>query len=114
MRVRIKGVYEEPDANDGFRILVDRLWPRGLTKARAKVDLWLRDIALCTELRKWFCHDPVECEVFQQGHNAELQRNSQQVELLLHELTRSPVTLPYAAKDELRNEAVVLLRLLKN
>lgn len=63
MRVRIKRVYEAPDANDGLRILVDRLWPRGLTRARAKVDLWLRDIAPSTELRKWFSHDPVKCEV---------------------------------------------------
>jgi uncharacterized protein YeaO (DUF488 family) len=113
MPAKIKRVYEEPDPADGFRILVDRLWPRGLTKARAKVDLWLRDIAPSTELRKWFDHDPLKWEEFQRRYHEELQRNSESVEMLLHEARKGPVTLLYAAKDELRNEAVILQRLLK-
>lgn len=112
MQVKIRRVYEEPDADDGFRILVDRLWPRGLTKVRAKVDLWLRDIAPSTELRKWFSHDTVKWEEFQRRYGAELQRNADQLELLLLESRKGPVTLLYGAKDELHNEAVVLQRLL--
>ena len=74
MQVKIKRVYEEPGADDGVRILVDRLWPRGLTKVRAKVDLWLRGIAPSTELRKWFNHDPVKWEEFQRRYHVELQK----------------------------------------
>jgi uncharacterized protein YeaO (DUF488 family) len=109
---QIKRVYEEPDERDGCRILVDRLWPRGLTKVRAKVDVWLRDIAPSTELRKWFSHDPVKWDEFQRRYLEELQRKPEQVELLLHELKKGPVTLLYGAKDELHNEAVILQQLL--
>jgi uncharacterized protein YeaO (DUF488 family) len=113
MQVRIKRVYAEADADDGFRILVDRLRPRGLTKSRAKVDLWLRGIAPSTELRMWFSHDPAKWEEFQRRYHAELQQNRDQLRLLLREARKGPVTLLYGAKDELRNEAVVLQRLLK-
>lgn len=109
---QIKRVYEEPDERDGCRILVDRLWPRGLTKVRAKVDVWLRDIAPSAELRKWFSHDPVKWDEFQRRYLEELQRKPEQVELLLHELKKGPVTLLYGAKDELHNEAIILQRLL--
>jgi uncharacterized protein YeaO (DUF488 family) len=113
MQIRIKRVYEQPGADDGFRILVDRLWPRGLTKVRAKVDLWLRGIAPSTELRKWFSHDPAKWEEFQRRYHAELQANAGQMELLLLEARKGTVTLLFGAKDEVRNEAVVLQRLLK-
>jgi uncharacterized protein YeaO (DUF488 family) len=113
MQVRTKRVYAEPDADDGSRILVDRLWPRGLTKTRAKVDLWLRGIAPSTELRKWFSHDPAKWEEFQRRYHTELQRNGDQLGLLLREARKGPVTLLYGAKDELRNEAVALQGLLK-
>jgi uncharacterized protein YeaO (DUF488 family) len=112
MQVKIKRVYEEPGADDGVRILVDRLWPRGLTKVRAKVDLWLRGIAPSTELRKWFNHDPVKWEEFQRRYHVELQNNSDQLALLSLEAKKGPVTLLFAAKDEVRNEAVVLQQLL--
>jgi uncharacterized protein YeaO (DUF488 family) len=112
--VRIKRVYAEAGSDDGCRILVDRLWPRGLTKARAKVDLWLRAIAPSTELRKWFNHDPAKWGEFQKRYRLEIQRNADQLELLLHEAKKGPVTLLYGAKDELRNEAIVLQQLLKN
>ncbi|HZZ15097.1 MAG TPA: DUF488 domain-containing protein [Candidatus Sulfotelmatobacter sp.] len=109
---QIKRVYEEPDERDGCRILVDRLWPRGLTKVQAKVDVWLRDIAPSTDLRKWFSHDPAKWDEFQRRYLEELQRKPEQVELLLHELKKGPVTLLYGAKDELHNEAVILQQLL--
>jgi uncharacterized protein YeaO (DUF488 family) len=112
MQLKIKRVYEEPGADDGVRILVDRLWPRGLTKVRAKVDLWLRGIAPSTELRKWFNHDPVKWEEFQRRYHAELQNNSDQLALLSLEAKKGPATLLFAAKDEVRNEAVVLQQLL--
>lgn len=105
-------MYEEPDERDGCRILVDRLWPRGLTKVQAKVDVWLRDIAPSTDLRKWFSHDPEKWDEFQRRYLEELQRKPEQVELLLHELKKGPVTLLYGAKDELHNEAVILQQLL--
>lgn len=109
---QIKRVYEEPDERDGCRILADRLRPRGLTKVRAKVNVWLRDIAPSTELRKWFSHDPVKWDEFQRRYLEELQRKPEQVELLLHELKKGPVTLLYGAKDELHNEAIILQQLL--
>ena len=98
MQVRIKRVYEEPDAHDGLRVLVDRLWPRGLSKSQAKVDLWLREIAPSTELRKWFGHDPAKWTEFQRRYCAELHRNSEQVRLLRQELHKGPVTCSSAQK----------------
>ena len=113
MQVRIKRVYEEPDAHDGLRVLVDRFWPRGLSKSQAKVDLWLREIAPSTELRKWFGHDPAKWTEFQRRYCAELHRNSEQVRLLRQELHKGPVTLLFGAKDVHHNEAVVLEEILK-
>lgn len=108
MKIRIKRVYERPDKHDGSRILVDRLWPRGLTKEKASVDLWLKDIAPSTELRKWFGHDPGRWEEFKKRYLAELKGNSEQIRLLKQELEKGVVTLVYGAKDEEHNEAVVI------
>lgn len=108
MRIRIKKVYEKPDKHDGRRILVDRLWPRGLTKEKASVDLWLKDIAPSTELRKWFGHDPSKWKEFKKRYLTELKDNHEQIRLLKQELDKGVVTLVYAAKDEEHNEAVVL------
>lgn len=113
MQVSIKRVYEEPAANDGFRILVDRLWPRGLTKVRAQVDLWLPEVAPSTELRKWFDHDPLKWQKFQKRYDEELHQQPDAVARLLRELRKGPATLLYAAKDELLNHALVLQRFLK-
>jgi len=74
MNVRIKRIYEKPDKQDGFRILVDRLWPRGFTKEKAVVDLWLKDIAPSTELRKWFNHDPGKWDEFKKRYFDELKK----------------------------------------
>jgi uncharacterized protein YeaO (DUF488 family) len=108
MNVKIKRVYEPSDKEDGIRILVDRLWPRGLTKAKAGVDLWLKEIAPSTELRKWFSHDPAKWAEFKTRYRAELKENAEQLGLLEEEIKKGVVTLIYGAKDEEHNEAVVL------
>jgi uncharacterized protein YeaO (DUF488 family) len=112
MKIRIKRVYEEPAKDDGMRILVDRLWPRGLTKQRADIDLWLKDIAPSTELRKWFGHDPEKWKEFRKRYNEELKKNTEQTEILKEQLKKGIVTLVYGAKDEEHNEALVLKELL--
>ena len=112
MSVKIKRAYETADEHDGTRILVDRLWPRGLTKAKAKIDLWLKDIAPSTELRKWFAHDPAKWTEFKTRYSDELKKNSEPLSLLKQEAAKGPVTLIYAAHDEEHNEAVILQKLL--
>jgi uncharacterized protein YeaO (DUF488 family) len=111
--LKIKRVYEKPDKNDGRRILVDRLWPRGLTKEKAKVDLWLKDIAPSTELRKWFGHDPKKWRGFRRRYESELKRHAEQVALIKSKARQGAVTLLYAARDQEHNEAVVLKELLE-
>lgn len=108
MKIKIKRVYEKPDKKDGMRILVDRLWPRGLTKEKASVDLWLKDIAPSTELRKWFDHDPVKWKEFRKRYCQELKKNKEQGSLLREQMEKGMVTLVYGAKDEEHNEALVL------
>lgn len=108
MKIRIKRVYEQPDKHDGRRILVDRLWPRGLTREKTSIDLWLKDIAPSTALRKWFGHDPDKWEAFKERYLAELKNNSEQIRLLKQELDKGVVTLVYGAKDKEHNEAVVI------
>ena len=110
--IRVKRAYEEPDREDGERILVDRLWPRGLTKEKAKVDLWLKDVAPSTELRKWFEHDPAKWAEFRSRYLEELKRNKEQLSLLRQEVAKGTVTLVYGAKDQQHNEAVILRGLL--
>ena len=110
--IRIKRAYEEPDAEDGERILVDRLWPRGLTKEKARIDLWLKNVAPSTELRKWFAHDPAKWAEFRSRYKEELKRNKEQISLLRQEASKGTVTLIYGAKDQQHNEAVILQRLL--
>lgn len=112
--VNIKRVYDAPDEDDGKRILVDRLWPRGMTKEKAQVDLWLKEIAPTTELRKWFEHDPEKWEAFKKRYIKELQENKEPVSILKDAVKRGKVTLLYGAKDEEHNEALVLKNVLKN
>lgn len=107
-KVRVKRIYEAPDPNDGTRVLVDRLWARGLTKEKAALDLWLKDIAPSTELRKWFAHDPAKWEEFQKRYQAELNENEEAVTRLREEIRKGPVTLLYGARDQEHNEALVL------
>jgi len=108
MKIRIKRVYETPDKEDGTRVLVDRLWPRGLTKEKAKVDLWLKEIAPSTELRKWFGHDPDKWEEFKTRYQGELKANHGPVSALKEQMKKGAFTLVYGARDEEHNEAVVI------
>ena len=112
MNIRTKRVYEAPAKGDGARILVDRLWPRGLSKEKAQVDLWLKDIAPSTGLRKWFAHDAEKWQEFRRRYEAELERNDEQVAALREEAAKGPVTLVYGARDTEHNEALVLKDLL--
>ncbi|CAN5277817.1 DUF488 domain-containing protein [soil metagenome] len=114
MNITIKRVYQKPSLSDGKRILIDRLWPRGLTKEKAKVDLWIKDISPTTELRKWFSHDPVKWQEFKKRYIKELKKNIIPVSKLLQELKKHKSTLIYAAKDEEHNDAVVLKEYLEN
>lgn len=106
--VAVKRVYEEPADSDGCRILVDRLWPRGLSKERAKVDVWLKAVAPSDALRKWFHHEEGNWDEFRQRYLAELAANDEAVEELRAYLGKGAVTLLYGAKDEEHNQAVVL------
>ncbi len=112
MKIKIKRVYEKPSKEDGTRILVDRLWARGLTKEKAAIDLWLKDIAPSTELRKWFAHDPKKWSEFRKKYLQELKENKEQVSIIKEHLKKGTVTLVYGAKDEEHNEAQVLEELL--
>lgn len=108
MRVAIKRVYEPAADDDGRRILVDRLWPRGLTKEKAAVDLWLKEVAPSDELRKWFGHDPQKWSEFQRRYGAELDSNEEAVQTLKQAIGKGPATLVYGAHDEQHNQAVAL------
>jgi uncharacterized protein YeaO (DUF488 family) len=105
---KLKRVYDAPSLDDGSRILVDRLWPRGLTKKRATVDLWLKEIAPTTELRQWFGHDPAKWRDFQRRYTKELKERPDLVKLLRQRGHEEPVTLVYGARDQEHNAAVVL------
>ncbi len=111
--IKLKRVYESPSPEDGLRILVDRLWPRGLTKQRAAVDLWMKDVAPSTELRKWFGHDPAKWEQFQIRYRKELQEKEEALGDLKQKATGRTVTLVYGARDEEHNEALVLKKVLE-
>jgi uncharacterized protein YeaO (DUF488 family) len=115
-RVRIKRAYEEPAPEDGTRALVDRLWPRGLSKERARIDLWLKDIAPSTELRRWYGHDPERFAEFHSRYTDELAREPALTALAtLRDLARrGPVTLVYAAKDSAHSNAAILCELLES
>jgi uncharacterized protein YeaO (DUF488 family) len=106
--IKLKRVYEKPAAADGTRILVDRLWPRGLKKKAAAIDHWFKEIAPSTVLRKWFGHDPVRWNEFHRRYAAELRLHREQLGEIRRLAEHGPVTLVYAAHDELHNDAVVL------
>ena len=108
MKLNIKRVYDASDPADGTRILVDRLWPRGLTKEKAKVDLWLKEIAPSAGLRKWFGHDPAKWTEFKKRYRAELNENTASVSTLKDQIKKGTTTLVYGAKDEEHNDAVLL------
>lgn len=110
--VYIKRVYEPAARTDGFRVLVDRVWPRGLSKSDVMVDLWMKDVAPSTKLRKWFNHDPARWKVFQEKYRAELRQRSSELEELRSHAAKRRLTLVYSARDTEHNQAVVLQRVL--
>jgi len=112
--IKLKRAYEPPAADDGVRILVDRLWPRGVRKENAALDQWAKDLAPSTELRKWFGHDPKRWEEFRRRYREELHRHADQVEQLRAMARKGHVTLVYSAHDEAHNDAVVLKEVLRN
>jgi len=110
--VLLKRVYEPPSPEDGFRVLVERLWPRGLSKERARVDLWMKEISPSPELRKWFGHDPDKWVEFQARYRAELEKNPDVAQMQQILRDHPVVTFVYAAHDEERNSAVLLKQFL--
>lgn len=113
MTIRTKRIYEPFEAGDGTRILVDRLWPRGMKKENAHVHTWLKDIGPSTELRKWFGHDPQRWAEFKTKYTEELKAKGQQMSVINDAASEGTVTLLSAARDEQHNEAVILAELLK-
>jgi len=107
-QVQLKRIYEPPQKSDGYRVLVDRVWPRGLSKDAAQIDLWMKDIAPSTALRKWFNHDPARWVGFQEKYRAELRELGDKLDELRARAKKEPVTLLYGAKDTEHNQAVVL------
>ncbi|HNR75977.1 MAG TPA: DUF488 family protein [Parvularculaceae bacterium] len=108
MKIMLKRAYEAPSRSDGLRILVERLWPRGLTKEAAKIDQWMKEISPSPDLRKWYGHDPEKWPEFQRRYRVELKENKAAFNALKDLCASGAVTFVYAAKDEERNSAVVL------
>lgn len=111
---KLKRVYEPPAADDGFRVLVDRLWPRGVSKEQAALDVWLKDVAPSPALRAWFGHDPAKFDEFAERYQAELAENPAAEHLRRLEREHQVVTLVYAAKDVEHNHAFVLREFLRS
>jgi len=110
---KLKRAYDAPDPTDGYRVLVDRLWPRGLSREKAHLDLWLKEIAPSDQLRKWFGHDAKRWIEFQKRYRAELREKSALIKQLKElEKQQGTVTLIYSAHDELHNQAVALATIL--
>jgi len=111
--IRVKRIYESPDEKDGFRILVDRLWPRGLKKSSAHIDKWMKDIAPSTALRKWFNHEPEKWQTFKQRYDEELKNNAAVADLLKEINGNKNITFLYSARDEEHNQAIALQQFIK-
>ena len=111
--IQLKRAYEPASKDDGLRILVERLWPRGVSKQKAKIDLWLKDLAPSTELRKWYGHDPARWPQFRKRYWAELKSQGDLLTLLKYVTQERIVTFVYAASDEERNSAVALKKFLE-
>jgi uncharacterized protein YeaO (DUF488 family) len=107
-QVKLKRAYEPVAADDGIRVLIDRLWPRGVKKADAAIDQWVKDIAPSTVLRKWFGHDPSRWAEFRRRYAVEVHRHPEQVSELRALARQGPITLVFSARDEVHNDAVVL------
>ncbi|MBZ0292374.1 MAG: DUF488 domain-containing protein [Anaerolineae bacterium] len=114
MTIALKRIYEPVGDRDGLRILVDRLWPRGIRKDAAAIDLWLKDIAPTTALRQWFNHDPEKWDEFKARYFAELDNNRESLQPLFEAIREDNISLIYSSRDELYNQAVALKEYLEN
>lgn len=112
-QIRVKRIYDEATNEDGFRVLIDRIWPRGVSKKDAAVDYWAKDIAPSTDLRKWFGHDPKKWGGFQKRYRNELKAHDATLVDLIERCGEQPMTLLFAAKDREHNQAVVLKEVLE-
>ncbi len=111
--IKIKRIYDEPLKNDGYRILIDRLWARGLKKEKAKIDLWLKEIAPSNELRKWYSHDPTKWNSFKEKYKAELKGKEKLLDQIKkQEKEKRTLTLLYSSKEPRLNNAVALLEII--
>ena len=108
MKIRIKRAYDIPNDDDGYRILVDRLWPRGISKEKAKIDFWPKDLSPSTELRRWYGHDPKKWNEFKSRYFAELDGNIELLDELLGYVHKGTVTFIYSSKEQRLNNAVAL------
>lgn len=113
MDVRLKRAYEPAAPSDGDRILVDRIWPRGVTREQAQLSEWARELAPSTELRRWFAHDPTRFDEFRRRYTAELEAQETKLRELRRRARAGTLTLVYAARDEAHNDAVVLAEILR-
>ncbi|MCE0724636.1 MULTISPECIES: DUF488 domain-containing protein [Legionella] len=111
-KIKIKRIYEKPDYADGYRILVDKLWPRGIKKETAAIDLWLKEIAPSTALRQWFNHEPDKWQEFQKRYAQELTEKQEQLATITSQAKSQTVTLLYSAQDAKHNNAQALLELI--
>jgi uncharacterized protein YeaO (DUF488 family) len=114
MQISTKRAYEKPGKQDGMRVLVDRIWPRGIGKDEAHIDRWLKDVAPTTELRKWFNHEPQKWKEFKNKYFQELEGKSEALEELLEMVHGGRITLVYGAKDQQHNNAIALKEYLEN
>jgi len=113
-QVKLKRAYEKPEKSDGFRVLIDRLWPRGISKEKAKIDLWLKDIAPSNELRKWFGHDPEKWLEFQKRYKKELVVKKEVIGSLKRIIDEKKIiTLIYSSSDEKYNNAIALKKIMR-
>ena len=108
MVIRVKRIYEEPAPEDGYRLLVDRLWPRGVSKQSAHLDAWMKEVGPSADLRRWFGHEPARWPEFKQRYGSELDANPDLVAEILSRARTGPVTLLFSARDTERNQAVAL------
>ena len=113
MTIQLKRAYDQPSKSDGTRILVDRLWPRGVTKPKAKIDLWPKEIAPTTELRKWFHGEGADWKQFRRRYLTELKNHRDQIELLRSKIRHGQVTLVFSARSRQQNHAVILKEVLE-
>ena len=113
MDVRVKRAYETPASSDGYRVLIDRIWPRGISRAQARLGEWAQELAPSSDLRRWFDHDPARFEEFRRRYSAELAARGDELRELRRRARAGTVTLVYGARDTEHNDAVVLAEILR-